>query len=90
MTFRSWSIRSNIGKGKFGANAMKRVAAGAHLPTPPDTIRSNIGKNIKYVRKIVLHKMLLCINEEAPRRGIDYLNVFLPPDGFGRLLERSL
>ena len=25
---------SRIKKGKLGANAMKRVAAGAHLPTP--------------------------------------------------------
>ena len=31
---RQHKVRRKKGKEKFGANAMKRVAAGAHLPTP--------------------------------------------------------
>ena len=30
----SAELSDNVGKGKMGAYAMKRVAAGAHLPTP--------------------------------------------------------
>ena len=30
----AWRAENTVEKGKLGANAMKRVAAGAHLPTP--------------------------------------------------------